>query len=291
MPADTSTYEVIAVRYGTRTGSKAEIYLNYSTYGEPDEPLGMDYYCWVARNATRTVVIDTGFGPEGGARRRRTTLVPPIAALARLGIDAAAVRQVIVTHAHYDHIGNLAAFPAAEVIIARREFEFWTGPYARRQQFAWSTETAELAHLNDIHRQGRLTAVDGAYQVAPGIELVTVGGHTPGQVIVLVATSGARGEYGQAVLASDAVHYYEEIERDRPFAFVADLEAMYRGFDLLKEITAEPGRVLVPGHDPAVMGRFAPLAGVPLAGVPLAGVPADGVPADDAGAGFAVRVG
>ena len=271
MSADT-TYEVIAVRYGTRTSTKAEIYLNYSTYGEPDEPLGMDYYCWVARNATRTVVIDTGFGPEGGARRRRTTLVPPVAALARLGIDAATVRQVIVTHAHYDHIGNLAAFPAAEVIIARREFEFWTGPYARRQQFAWSTESAELAHLNDVHRQGRLTAVEGTYAVAPGIELLTVGGHTPGQVILLVAVEGG----GQAVLASDAVHYYEEIERDRPFAFVADLEAMYRGFDLLKEITAEPGRVLVPGHDPEVMGRFAPLDGVPLDGAP---------------AGFAVRVG
>ncbi|MCP9984631.1 hypothetical protein [Actinomadura madurae] len=59
------TYEVIALRYGTRTGTKAEIYLNYAIYGEPDEPLGMDYFCWVARNAARTVVIDTGFGPEG----------------------------------------------------------------------------------------------------------------------------------------------------------------------------------------------------------------------------------
>jgi glyoxylase-like metal-dependent hydrolase (beta-lactamase superfamily II) len=173
------------------------------------------------------------------------------------------VRQVIVTHAHYDHIGNLAAFPAAEVIMARREFEFWTGPYARRQQFAWATEPAELAHLNDVARQGRLTAADGAHLLAPGIELLTVGGHTPGQVIVLVATEGARSGPGQAVLASDAVHYYEELERDRPFAFVADLEAMYRGFDLIKEITAAPGRVLVPGHDPAVMERFAPLAGAP----------------------------
>ena len=48
-----SVYEVIAVRYGTRTGAKSEIYLNYPTYGEPDEPLGMDYYFWVARNAER----------------------------------------------------------------------------------------------------------------------------------------------------------------------------------------------------------------------------------------------
>jgi glyoxylase-like metal-dependent hydrolase (beta-lactamase superfamily II) len=249
---DGATYEVFAVRYGTRAGSKAEIYLNHHIYGEPNAPLEMDYYVWVARNADRTIVIDTGFGPEGGARRRRTTLTEPAAALGRLGVTAATVPQVIVTHAHYDHIGNLAAFPAAEALIARREFEFWTGPYGRRTQFAWSVEEAEIAHLSEIRRQGRVTLVDSAHDVAPGVEMIPIGGHTPGQAIVLVATAGG----GQAVLASDAVHYYEELELDRPFAFVTDLEAMYRGFDLLSEITAESGRVLVPGHDPDVMRRF-----------------------------------
>jgi glyoxylase-like metal-dependent hydrolase (beta-lactamase superfamily II) len=252
-----ATYEVIALRYGTRMGAKGEIYLNYPIYGEPDEPLGMDYYCWVARNAERPVVIDTGFGPVGGARRRRTTLVPPLEALARIGVAAATVPQVVVTHGHYDHIGNLAGFPAAEVIMTRREFAFWTGPMARRPQFAWSAEESETAHLCEIREQGRMTLIDAAHQVAPGVEVVPVGGHTPGQAIVLVATPE-----GQAVLASDSAHYYGEIERDRPFAYVADLEAMYRAFDLLKEIAAEPGRVVVAGHDPDVMRRFPALEGV-----------------------------
>jgi glyoxylase-like metal-dependent hydrolase (beta-lactamase superfamily II) len=251
MPAAAATYEVFAIRYGTRAGAKSEIYLNYDIYGEPDAPLQMDYFLWVARNGERTVVIDTGFGPEGGARRRRTTLVTPVAALAGIGVDAATTPQVIVTHAHYDHIGNLARFPAAEVIMARREYEFWTGPLSRRAQFAWSAEDAEIAYLRDVREEGRMTLVEAPYTVMPGIEVIPVGGHTPGQVIVLVATAA-----GQAVLASDAVHYYEEYERDRPFAFVADLPAMYRTFDLLREITADPGRVLIPGHDPEVMHRF-----------------------------------
>jgi glyoxylase-like metal-dependent hydrolase (beta-lactamase superfamily II) len=251
MPEAARTYEVFAIRYGTRAGAKSEIYLNYGIYGEPDAPLQMDYYVWVARNADRTVVIDTGFGPEGGARRRRTTLSTPIAALAALGIDAATTPQVIVTHAHYDHIGNLARFPAAEVIMARREYEFWTGPLGRRAQFAWSAEESEIAYLREARTEGRMTLVEAPYTVLPGIEVVPVGGHTPGQVIVLVATAA-----GQTVLASDAVHYYEELDRDRPFAYVADLPAMYRAFDLLREITADPGRVLVPGHDPEVMHRF-----------------------------------
>jgi glyoxylase-like metal-dependent hydrolase (beta-lactamase superfamily II) len=257
MTSTDTEYEVVAVRYGTRTGTRSEIYLNHHIYGEPDGPLGMDYYFWVARNAGRTVVIDTGFGEVGGARRKRTTLAEPVTALARMGVDAATVPQVIVTHAHYDHIGNLAAFPAAEVVMARREFEFWTGPYGSRAQFAWSVERHETAHLDEVRRAGRLTLLDGARTVAPGIEVVPVGGHTPGQAVVLVATAG-----GTAVLASDSAHYYEELERDIPFAFVADLEAMYRGFDLLNEMAADPGRVIVPGHDPLVMERFPPYPGL-----------------------------
>jgi glyoxylase-like metal-dependent hydrolase (beta-lactamase superfamily II) len=251
-------YEVLAVRYGTRQGARSEIYLNHHIYGEPDSPLGMDYFIWVVRGHGRTLVVDTGFGPVGGARRNRTTLVEPVAALAGLGIDAATVEQVVVTHAHYDHIGNLDGFPAAEVVMARREYEFWTGPYAAKAQFAWSTEEHELAHLQVVRKESRLTLVDGARTIAPGIEVVPVGGHTPGQAVVLVATPGG----GTAVLASDSAHYYEELEQERPFAFVADLEAMYRGFDQLNEMTQGPGQVLVPGHDPEVMRRFAPYEGL-----------------------------
>jgi glyoxylase-like metal-dependent hydrolase (beta-lactamase superfamily II) len=259
-------YEVIAVRYGTRTGSRSEIFLNHQIYGEPDTPLDMDYYFWLVRNARRTVLVDTGFGRVGGARRARTTLIEPVAALARLGVSPTSVSEVIVTHAHYDHIGNLDCFPSAEVVMTRREFEFWTGPFGTRKQFAWSVEQDETEYLDELLRDGRLTLVEAARTLAPGIELVPVGGHTPGQAIVLVSTPG-----GVAVLASDAAHYYEELERDRPFAFVADLEAMYRGFDTLNEIASQPGRVIVPGHDPLVMERFAPV--------------------DAVGPGLAVRVG
>lgn len=260
------TYEVLAVRYGTRTTTASEVYLNYHQYGEPDRPVEMDYFFWVARNAERTVVVDTGFSQESGGRRGRTTTCPPPEALRRLGIDPGQVGQVVITHAHYDHTGNLGLFPAAEVLISQREMEFWTGPYSRRAQFLGSAELGDLDRLARIAKEGRATLVTGWYDVAPGIELVEVGGHTPGQLVVLV-----RAANGPVVLASDAVHYYEEYELDRPFAVVADLEGMYRGFDRVRELAAAPGAVLVAGHDPEVMRRF-----------PLL---------DPADPGFAVRVG
>lgn len=252
----TTGYEVFAVRYGTRTGRRSEIYLNHGIYGEPDTPLDMDYYVWLARGRDGAVVVDTGFGRAGGDRRGRTRLTDPVAALRDAGAGPETSPLVIVTHAHYDHIGNLAAFASSPVVMARAEFDFWTGPLARRAQFAHSVEADELAGLPAIRDEGRLTLVDAPATVAPGVRVLPVGGHTPGQLVVLVDTAA-----GQAVLASDALHYYEEAERDRPFAFVADLPAMYRGFDLLAELADEPGRVLVPGHDPEVARRFPALPG------------------------------
>lgn len=246
-----AAYEVLAVRYGTRTTTRSETFLNFHVYGEPDAAIPMDYYFWVVRDGRRTIVVDCGFGAGPGARRRRTMLADPVEALAGLGIDAATVDTLVVTHAHYDHIGNLAAFPAAEIVLARRELEFWTGPYAGRLQFAHSTEADELRLLADAAAAGRVRLVEDTLDLAPGFELVVVGGHTPGQMVARVATGD-----GGAVLAADALHLYEELERDRPFFVVADLVGMYRGFDVLGEMAQDPGHVLVAGHDAAVPERF-----------------------------------
>jgi glyoxylase-like metal-dependent hydrolase (beta-lactamase superfamily II) len=250
------TYEVIAVRYATRRTSKSECFLNFHLYNEPDAELVMDYYVWVVRNDERTLVVDTGFSRETGARRSRTMLQDPVIGLEQVGVDVARVSQIVLTHAHYDHAGNVGRFNSSEVIMATREFEFWTGPFGTRTQFVHLTEAADIKGLEALRDESRLCLVAGTHAVAPGIDIIEVGGHTPGQLVITVAS-----DTGLVVLASDAMHYYEEIERDRPFAVVADLEGMYRAFDLLREMESGRGCVLVAGHDPAVMTRFAAIPG------------------------------
>jgi glyoxylase-like metal-dependent hydrolase (beta-lactamase superfamily II) len=74
--------------------------------------------------------------------------------------------------------------------------------------------------------------------------------------VAQVAVSGADGSPGAAVLAADALHFYEEVERDRPFFIVSDLVEMYRAYEVLREMSEDTGRLLVAGHDPDVMRRF-----------------------------------
>src|SRR5438067_1662906 len=83
--------------------------------------------------------------------------------------------------------------------------------YAARRQYAHSAEIEELEALAAAGDAGRVQLFEGSIEVAPGITVTEVGGHTAGQSIVTVRTSE-----GVVLLASDALHYYEEAELDRP---------------------------------------------------------------------------
>jgi glyoxylase-like metal-dependent hydrolase (beta-lactamase superfamily II) len=251
-----TAWDVVAVRYGTRALRKSEAYHGFETFGEPDGPYGMDYFFYVLRRAGETVLVDTGFGRAVGERRGRTSLVEPVDALARLGVAPQRVSQVVVTHLHYDHIGNLASFPGAELVVHERELEFWCGPEGARAEHALHVEAAEIEHLLRARDEGRVRVLTGSGPVVAGVESMCVGGHSPGQLVLMVD-----GRDGPVLLASDAVHYYEELERGWPFAIFVHLDVMIAGYDVVRRLEAEHGVPVVAGHDPLVMDRFPRLDG------------------------------
>jgi glyoxylase-like metal-dependent hydrolase (beta-lactamase superfamily II) len=247
------TRQVLAVKYGYRVTTRAETYFNFHLYGEPDADLDIDYYFWVIKDGDGVILVDTGFAPEAGDRRRRAHYTTPAEVLPSLGVGVDDVKAIVISHAHWDHTGNIRQFPHAQLVMTEAEYTFWTSPLAGRAQFAPHCEPDEIALLAQAREDDRLTLFTGDYTVAPGVELTEVGGHTPGQLIASVTTPDG----GTAILASDALHFYEEIERDRPFAVLSDLPGMYLAYDTLAQLTVQPSTHLVAGHDPLVRSRFA----------------------------------
>jgi glyoxylase-like metal-dependent hydrolase (beta-lactamase superfamily II) len=251
MAVDAGTrYEVHAVRYATLVASRSDLFYRHAVYGVPDADVEMAYYFWLLRNGDDVTVVDCGFDPAAGARRGRTCLCPPLEALRTLGVEPEAVTNVIVTHLHYDHIGNLAAFPSATLTVPRRELEFWTSPVASRIQFSSHVEQREIELVSRAVADGRVRLTDGTEEILDGVTAIQVGGHSAGQQVTVV-----RGLEGDVALASDSVHFYEELELERPFAVMHDLEQMYAAYGVLRDLAAG-GATVVPGHDPGVQERF-----------------------------------
>lgn len=250
-PGTQERYEAVAVRYATREAKKSLEYHRYHHYREPDADIRLDYFYWVLRNENRIILIDTGFASGVGMRRGITVLRDPVDALRGLGIQPSDVSQVILSHMHFDHIGNVSAFPEATVWVAERELSFWSSPYAERQHFALGIEGKEINEVRARAGSSRLSLIGDRDEVAPGVRAVRVGGHTPGQLVIDVDAANV-----QAVFASDALHFYEEMTLDRPFAIFSDLADCYRAYDYLKSLDERPDAVIVSGHDPLTREVF-----------------------------------
>jgi glyoxylase-like metal-dependent hydrolase (beta-lactamase superfamily II) len=260
MSSAADTYEVYALRYAAMRGRRAsEVFFRYQLYGVEDRPLGMDCYFWLIRSPSRVVLVDCGWNRERGLGRAsgRFSHVAieqndPLELLSRLDVPASSVDHIIVSHMHLDHIGNLELFPNATLSVARAELDCWTGPYSDRLAIAHSTAPEDVKAIQDLAHAGRVHVIDDPEELLPGISATPVGGHTPGQMITEVAT----GSGGVVVLASDAVHYQEEMDHDRPFYVYTDLLATLRTYEHLRGKATQPNTWVVTGHDPVEMDRF-----------------------------------
>jgi glyoxylase-like metal-dependent hydrolase (beta-lactamase superfamily II) len=197
MAAEPPHYEILAVRYGTSSARPAS--QNFIMSDGHDGPMPMDFYIWVIRGEGRTIVVDTGFSAGASERRNRRFVHRPAEALAQAGVDPAAVHDVVITHLHWDHSGNMDLFPNATFHIQDAEMAQATGRCICHKWFRRQSEVDDVVALVRNLYAGRVKFHDGEGAVAPGITVHLVGGHTGGLQIVRVHTS--RGAVVLALLA------------------------------------------------------------------------------------------
>lgn len=241
-------YSIHAIRYGgipERTASQNFI------GGDPhDGPMPMDFFVWTISDGTRTFMVDTGFDLATAARRGREITRPVDEGLKAIGVDPLNVSDVIMTHMHYDHAGNHEMFPNAQYHLQEREMHFCTGACMCQDHLRHTFELGDVQAMVKRVFEGRVTFHNGSSELAPGLSVHWVGGHSKGLQVVRVRTAR-----GWVVLASDASHYYANFEQGRPFPIVVDMDDMLQGYDTLIGLASSPGHV-IPGHDPLVLERY-----------------------------------
>ncbi len=239
------TYEIFAIRYATMSPRTPQ--MNFLT-PDPHETTAsdLDYFVWLVRGGGRDILVDTGFNDVAAKERSRKLTINPADALAAFGVKADSIGDVVVTHLHYDHAGNLDRFPNARFHLQDREMSYATGRCMchgmLRHPFSVEDVTLMVRHVYS----DRVTFHQGDGEVAPGVTLHHVGGHSDGLQIVRVPTAR-----GPVVLASDAAHYYANLHRRSPFPIVYNVGDMMEGWATAERLAGHPDRV-IPGHDPLV---------------------------------------
>jgi glyoxylase-like metal-dependent hydrolase (beta-lactamase superfamily II) len=245
----TQHYEVYAIKYAHYTRRASENFLG----GDPhDGPMPLDYFVWLVRGGGRDIVVDAGFSAAMAAKRQRQHLRCPTDGLRLLHCEARAVKDVVVTHLHYDHVGNFDLFPAATFHLQDREMRYATGRHMCHDPFRGAYEVEDVVGMVRQVYGGRVRFHDGDAEIAPGVSLHLIGGHTMGMQSVRVAT-----RRGWLVLASDASHFYANMEQTRPFPIVFSVGDMVEGYRRLRELADSPAHI-IPGHDPLVLERYPP---------------------------------
>ena len=167
-----------------------------------------------------------------------------------IGVEASNIDDLIISHLHYDHIGTWDDFPKATLYLQEKEMQFATG---RQMRHATLRHSFAIEHIEGVIRalyDDRLVYCNPVEELAPGLTLHYVGGHTHGLQIARVWT-----RRGWMVLAVDASHYYMNFEDIRPYKTVHHVGDMLEGYRLMAGLADSPKNI-IPGQDPLVMERY-----------------------------------
>ncbi len=248
MSAASGMWQVHAVKYADRNArTRADSFILDDNH---DAPHAMDYFMWILRDGNRVILVDTGYDHKEAQMRGRPIRLDPGEALAPFGLKPEDITEIIVTHLHYDHAGGLALFPNAHLHLQAAEMAFATGPCMCHDTLRAPFTAGHVCEAVTRLYRGKLTFHEGDSEIADGVTVHCIGGHSRGLQAVRVRTQA-----GWIVLASDAAHYYENFQARKPFPIVVDLQNMLDGFDRLYQLASRP-ELIIPGHDPMVRELF-----------------------------------
>ena len=249
-PATLVTYEAFAVRFGTLPQFRVS---GLIAGADANRRLDIPVMVWLLKGSNgKRVLIDSGFYRQKFIEQwKPQNFKSPADAVAAAGVKPEEVTNIVISHAHWDHVDGADLFPKATVWIQRDEYTYYTGEAWHARNTHGGVDADDMLALLKINTEGRLRFVNGDDQeIIPGIRCYIGGKHTWQSQFVGVQTAG-----GTAVFTSDNVYMYENLEKRVPIAQTLDATSNLRAQERIKTIASKPS-LIVPGHDPAVFDKF-----------------------------------
>lgn len=141
---------------------------------------------------------------------------PPREVLAEIGLTPEDIKHIFITHAHFDHFGNVDAFPNATFYIQKKELQEWVWAMSLPDRMRWilsGIDTGDILRGVQLARDKRLVVLDGPVEeVLPGIDLhVAYDSHTFACMWVTVRNDGKTDSEDAWILAGDLVYQFENL--------------------------------------------------------------------------------
>lgn len=243
-------YSIDAIRYAT----VPKFPLDGLVMGAPkDQTIDIAMVFWLIRGGGRTILFDTGAHRQHWIDEfHMTDFLSPDQALAQAGVPPSSVTDLIISHAHWDHMGGIDLFPNASIWIQKDEYSYYTGAAWQPGGKHGGIDPEDALELVRRNTRGKLHLVDGDdVEILPGIRAFTGGHHTFASQYIRVDGDPP------FVLASDNAYLYDNLRSHRASATFdpsfeqANIAAQSR----MIELAGSSDRV-VPGHDPAIFTKF-----------------------------------
>jgi len=234
-------YSIQAIRY-----SSVEYNVAGMVMGAPSEKITIAMVVWLIRGGGRNILFDSGFHHDTFLKSFPSTdYIRPDEAVKLAGVQPEEITDIVISHAHWDHMGGIDLFPKAAVWIQKEEFRYYTGDAWQPGGHHGGIDPEDVRQLVKLNTEGRVHFVDGDdVEIFPGIRAYTGARHTYASQYLRVEGSPT------FVLASDNCYLYRNLAEHKASATFSegDRAANIKNQERMIQLSGSPDRV-IPGHD------------------------------------------
>ena len=249
-PAQIPNYSIQAIRIADSPGDS----VSEMAIGAPkDEKIDTMYAVWLIRGGGHNILFDSGFHRDRWFKLWTIKdYLRPDEAVKLAGVQPDEITDIVVSHAHWDHMGGIDLFPKATIWIQKDEFRYYTGDAWQPGGQHGGIDPDDIQELVKLNTEGRVRLVNGDnVEILPGVRAYTGGRHTYASQYILVEGSP------RFVLASDNACLYRSLIEGKASATFseADYPASIAAQKRMIELAGSIDRV-VPGHDSLQFQKF-----------------------------------